>query len=64
VKRIPNAVAFVFFICLGVTFSNLLTTPAASRLNLFVGGLITTVLFSLVVAGGIWLRNRLRRSRG
>jgi hypothetical protein len=62
VKRIPGAVAFVFFICVCVTITNLLTTPAATRLNMFVGGVITTVLFSLIVAGGIWLRNRLRRT--
>jgi hypothetical protein len=31
---------------------------------MLVAGLFTSVILSLIVAGAIWLRTRLRRSRG
>jgi hypothetical protein len=64
VSRIPNAVAFVFFIGLVVTITNALTTPAGARLAMLVGGVVTTLILSLVVAGGLWLWTRLRPDRG
>ena len=64
VDRIPNAVAFIFAIGLAVTITNVLTAPAGTRLTVLVAGLITTLLLSLIVAGGYWLRTRLRRARG
>jgi hypothetical protein len=63
VKRIPNAVAFVVFISLTVTVTSVMTTPSGSRLAILVGGLITTLLVGVVVAGAVWLRARLRRDR-
>jgi membrane associated rhomboid family serine protease len=61
VNRIPNAVAFIFFVGLAVTITNVLTAPAGTRLVALVAGLITSLLLSLIVAGAIWLRTRLRR---
>jgi hypothetical protein len=63
VNRIPNAVAFIFFVGLAVTITNVLTAPAGTRLVAFVAGLITSLLLSLIVAGGLWLRTRVRRAR-
>lgn len=63
-NRIPNAVAFMFFIALTVTITNVLTAPAGTRLLTLVAGLITAVLLSLIVAGAVWLRTRRRRGRG
>jgi hypothetical protein len=63
VNRIPNAVAFMFFLGLTVTLTSALTAPAATRVLTLVAGVITSVIVSLVVAGGMWLRTRLRRAR-
>lgn len=62
-SRIPNAVAFVFFIGLVVTLSSVLTAPAGTHLALLAGGVVATLMLSLIVAGGVWLRTRLRRDR-
>ena len=63
-NRIPNAVAFIFFVGLVVTITNALTAPPGTRLVTLVAGLITSVILSLIVAGGIWLRTRFRRGPG
>jgi threonine/homoserine/homoserine lactone efflux protein len=63
VNRIPNAVAFMFFLGLTVTVTSALTAPAGTRVLALVAGVITSVIVSLVVAGGVWLRTRLRRAR-
>ena len=64
VKRIPNAVAFIVFIGIVVTITNVLTAPAGGHLYILVGGLTATVILGVIVAAGIWLRTRLRRARG
>jgi len=64
VNRIPGAVAFSFFIGLVVTITNgVLTAPPGTRLAGLIGGLIATLLVSLIVAGAVWLRTRVRRAR-
>ena len=62
-NRIPNAVAFIFFVGLTVTITNVLTAPSGTRLLVLVSGLITTLILSLMVAGAVWIRTRLRRDR-
>ena len=63
-SRIPNAVAFIFFVGLVVTITSVLTAPAGTRLIGLVAGLIATLLVTLVVAAAVWLWTRLHRARG
>ena len=60
-SRIPNAVAFVVAIGLAVTFVSAVTAPAGGRGIALVAGLITTVIFGIVVAIAFWVWSRSHR---
>ena len=62
-SRVPNAVAFVFFIGIAVTLTNTLTAPAGGHLIVLIAGLVTTVLVALVVAAAMWIRTKIRDSK-
>jgi len=63
VSRIPNAVAFVVFIGLGVTFVNTVTAPADGRGIALIAGLFTTIVLGFIVAVAFWLWSRSHRDQ-